>query len=200
MAGVLREHGHYARLQPAASALTSPVAPLWRPGQPDATSQFVQQQKTGAAAPAGQLFHVYRLTQTLHFADLRVNTLATLFMQLQTSGLGRSRYGLADHAPFDMLAAAAGNLHDYSAARGLADAVFDQRRHSGHAGVGALSSRADTDIGLISGFHGDRSGGLVFAIFGADNQAITALEPAAPPAQAQLATFGTFSAAAAALR
>lgn len=200
-AGVLREHAHYARLPPRGSPLQAgnPGTGLWRPGQHDATKNFIQQQKTGAAPPAGQQFHVYRLKQPMNFADLRVTALANLFMQLQVSGEGSRRYGLAGHAPFDLLAAAASDLFDYSASRGLADAVYDKRLESGQHGVCALSSRADTDSGLISSFHGDKTGGLVFAIFGADNQAVTELEPAAPPGKAHLATFNTFEAADAAM-
>ena len=149
-AGVLRETAHYSLQTPAASKLTNVSAPpLWVPGTPDKTRDFIRQQKTGALAPGGQRFHLFRLKQPLLFADLRLRSLAPLLQQLRSSGEAKSRYGIVDWAPMELLVAAASESQDYSAARGFADAVFDQSYKTGHAGVCALSSRADTDSGMI---------------------------------------------------
>lgn len=194
VAGVLRETAHYALQTPAASRLTSaPAPPLWMPGAPDKTRDFMRQQKAGALAPGGQRFHLFRLKQPLLFADLRLPALAPLFQRLRSSGEAKSRYGVVDWAPIDMLVSAASKSQDYSAARGFADAVFDQSCKTGHAGVCAASSRADTDSGMVVEFHGDPTGGLIFAIFGQDGTTVPALEPAAPVTRPNAAIFNTFA-------
>lgn len=200
VAGVLREAAHYALQTPAASRITNVATPpLWKPGAPDKTRNFMQQQKTGAMAPAGQRFHLFRLKHSLQFADLRLSALAPLFQRWRSSGEAKSRYGIVDWAPIDMLISAASESRDYSAARGFADAVFDQRRLTGHDGVCAASSRADTDSGMVVESHGDPTGGLIFAIFGEDGAAVSALEPAAPAAHPDAAIYDTFAAIAAAI-
>ncbi|WEN14020.1 hypothetical protein PY254_12325 [Rhodanobacter sp. AS-Z3] len=200
VAGVLREAAHYALQTPAASKITgAPAPPLWKPGAPDKTREFMQQQKTGALAPGGQRFHLFRLKQPLLFADLRLSALAPLLQRLRSSGEAKSRYGIVDWAPIDMLISAASESQDYSAARGLADAVFDQAGRTGHAGVCAASSRADTDSGMVVEFHGDPTGGLIFAIFGQDGAMVSALEPAAPANHPAAAIFDTFAAITAAI-
>ena len=57
----------------------------------------------------------------------------------------------------------------------MADAVYDLRARTGDAGVCAFSARADTDSGLVLGSDGDMTGGLVYAVFGADSSPVTAL-------------------------
>jgi hypothetical protein len=201
LAGVLREHAHYSLRQPVGTRLLGGghAPPLWQPGTPDTTGGFMQQQKSGAVPPGGQRFHLYRLTQPLQFVDLRLNSLAPLLQGLRASGEGRTRYGIVDWAPLDLLLSAASEAQDYSAARGFADAVYDQRHATGDAGVCAFSARADRDSGLVLETHGDPTGGLVFAIFGMDSTPVQALEPAAPKGQPQLASFDTFDAIMAAM-
>jgi hypothetical protein len=198
--GVLREHAHYALQKAPASRLTgTPAPPLWKPRAPDRTRDFMKGQETGALPPGGQRFHLFRLKQALDFADLRLTSLAPVIQKLRSSGEARSRYGIVDWAPFDMLVSAASDSQDYSAARGLADAVYDQRSRTGFAGVCAASSRADTDSGLVIESHGDATVGLIFAIFGHDGAPVAALEPAAPTANPNAAIFDTFQAIAAAV-
>lgn len=200
VAGVLREHAHYALQTPAVSKVTSaPAPPLWKPGAPDKTRDFMRQQETGALPPGGLRFHLFRLRQPLLFADLRLTALAPVFQRLRSTGEAKSRFGIVDWAPFDMLISAASASQDYSAARGLADAVHDQSRSTGHAGVCAASSRADTDSGMVVESHGDPTAGLIFAIFGQDGAAVSALEPAAPANNPNAAIYDTFQAIAAAI-
>ncbi|MFC5548082.1 hypothetical protein [Massilia aerilata] len=197
--GVLREHAHYSLQSYPSSKLGTPTPSLFKPGAPDTTRAFMQQQKTGAMPHSPQRFHLFRLKHPLQFADLRMTALAPLFHRLRTSGEARSRYGMADNLPFDMLISAASDAQDYSAARGIADAVFDRRHSTGLVGVCAASSRADTDSGLVFDTHGDPTGGLIFAIFDKDGAPITALEPAAPKGKPNDAIFDTFESIAAAV-
>ncbi|WP_426209078.1 hypothetical protein [Massilia sp. TWP1-3-3] len=196
--GILREHAHYSLQSYPASTLQQAAPALWKPGAPDQTGAFMQQQKSGALPLSAQRFHLFRLRHPLQFADLRLSALAPLFQRLRASGEARSRYGIVDWAPFDMLVSAASESQDYSAARGLADAVFDRRHSTGNAGVCAASSRADSDSGLVLGSHNDPTGGLIFAIFEHDGAPVTALEPAAPAGNPNAAIFDTFAAIAAA--
>lgn len=200
VAGVLRETAHYALQAPPVSKLTgAPAPPLCIPGAPDKTRDFMQHQKAGALAPGGQRFHLFRLKQPLLFADLRLDALRPLFQQLRSSGEAKSRYGIVDWAPFDLLVSAASKSQDYSAARGIADAVSDQSGKTGHAGVCASSSRADTDSNMIVESHGDPTSGLIFAIFGQDGMTVSTLEPAAPKTDPNAAIFDTFAAITAAV-
>jgi hypothetical protein len=197
--GILREHAHYSLQAYPASKLGTAAPTLFKPGAPDGTRAFMQQQKTGAMPLSPQRFHLFRLKHPLQFADLRLTALAPLFHRLRGSGELRSRYGMVEHIPFEMLLSAASDAQDYSAARGFADAVFDRRHSTALAGVCAASSRADTDSGLVYDTHGDPTGGLIFAIFENDGAPITALEPAAPKGRPDDATFATFEAIAAAV-
>jgi hypothetical protein len=190
--GILREHAHYS--------LQKTAPPLIKPGAPDRTSAFMQQQATGAMPLSPQRFHLFRVKQALQFADLRLTALAPVLQRLCASGEAKSRYGIVDWAPFDMLVSAASESQDYSAARGLADAVFDRRQSTGNAGVCAASSRADTDSGLVHQSHRDPTGGLIFAIFGNDGTPLGALEPTAPVGNPTAATYDTFAEIAAAAR
>jgi hypothetical protein len=197
--GILREHAHYSLQSYPASKFGSATPTLYKPGAPDTTSAFMQQQKTGAMPLSPQRFHLFRLKYPLQFADLRLTALAPLFHRLRTSGEARGRYGMVDHIPFEMLLSAASDAQDYSAARGIADAVFDRRHSTGLAGVCAASSRADSDSGLVYDTHGDPTGGLIFAIFDKDGAPVAALEPAAPTGKPDDAIYDTFEAIAAAV-
>ncbi len=183
IAGVLREHAHYAKLPPQTSRL-QPVSghgPLLHTGAADVTRKFIEDQKAGASA-RGQVFHLYELTQLLRFADFRTTVLAPMFLQLLRTGAATKRYGVAAHVPLDLFVTATSEPHDYSAARGMADAVADCAAKTGDAGVCAFSARGDRDDGLVLESHGDPTGGLVFALFGRDGRVAQALRPAGPGA------------------
>ncbi len=184
VARVLREYTHYATAPAAASALhpAGATQPLWQPGTADRTQRFMQGQVAGLPPPGGQRFHVYKLTQNLSVADLRLQTLMPIFLRLRSSGQAQQRYGIAAESPLDFQVAAASAVDDYSASRGMADAVADSARATGLAGVCAYSSRADRDNGLVLDSQGDPTGGLIFALFGPDGQALQALAPTGPPA------------------
>jgi hypothetical protein len=187
VAGVLRERAHYASL-PAARSPLRPAAPaLIRPGAPGRVGDFIRRQASGAADP-GQQLHLYTLTRAVQLADLRSTALAPLFARLLASGEGVQRYGLVDHVPFDFMVRAVADPNDFSAARGLADAVADTMALTGWSGVCAHSARGDRDDGWVVQSHGDPTCGLVMVLFGADGRAAIALAPARPQA-----TFGSFA-------
>jgi hypothetical protein len=183
IAGVLREHVHYSLLSKPASRVGPEAAPrLWKPGGADVTRANIEGLKTGALLPAGKRIHLFQLARPLRFVDLRITAITPLIHRLRASGDVARRYGIVDHSPTDLLGAAASASQDYSAARGMADAAYDLRRTTGDAGVCAFSSRADMDNGLVVESHGDPTGGLIFAIFGADSTLVSALEPVRPTA------------------
>lgn len=200
--GIMREHAHYSLQSYPASKLGHAVAApkLYNPASPDRTRDFMKDQKTGGMPMSPQLFHLYRLKHPLQFADLRLTSLAPLFHRLKASGELKHRYGIVDHLPFDMLLSAACDAQDYSASRGIADAVFDRRHSTGNAGVCAHSTRADSDSGLYFDTHNDPTGGLIFAIFENDGTPVAALEPAVGiGGKPKDATFATFEAIVAAV-
>ena len=185
IAGVLREHTHYSL-----PGSKKPPDRIWRPLARDATAEFMHEQRTGKPPlDPNSKFFLYRVNTALYFADLRITALVSLMSRLRRMA-GTRRYGIDDAAPADYLAKAPGDPKDYSASRGIADAVFDSRGRSGLAGVCAFSSRADTDSGLVGSSEGDATGGLIYAIFGADLSAVTALTPV-PKSPGTLA-FDTF--------
>jgi hypothetical protein len=188
--GVLREHAHYSL--PGAKRQPDKV---WKPTSKDATSDFMREQRAGAAVDPNLKFFLYRMNETLQFADLRLTSLASFVKRMLCAG-GAQRYGLSDKAVIDFLARAASNPSDYSASRGIADAVYDSRKRSGLAGVCAFSSRADRDSGLVVGSEGDATGGLIYAVFGADSTTVSSLTPV-PKSPGNLAfdTFAELSAA-----
>jgi hypothetical protein len=118
--------------------------------------------------------------------------------ELQSSPGSARQYGIESSPPLDFQISAANNSDDYSASRGMADAVFDQRGLTGAVGVCAFSSRADTDSGIVLVSNDDRTGGLVFAIFGSDFSVVSALTLV--PADSTHAGFDTYSALRAAIR
>jgi hypothetical protein len=186
IAGVLREHTHYSL-----PAWKKQPNRIWSSSATDVTAEFMHEQRTGKPPLDSKLkFFLYRVDKTLHFADLRITSLASFMSRLLDMG-GTQRYGITSGSMVDLLAAASGSPKDYSASRGIADAVFDLRRVSGFAGVCAFSSRADRDSGLVGGSEGDATGGLIYAIFGADSTAVTALTPV--PKSADTLAFDTFA-------
>jgi hypothetical protein len=191
VAGVLREYTHYSLLGSSAGPAT-----IWKPSATDATATFMSAQRAGAQpARSATRFYLFRVNRTLVFADLRVTSLAPFMSRLLQSQA--QRYGITSTAERDFLAAAAGRPDDYSASRGIADAVWDMQARTGMAGVCAFSSRADRDSGLVVSADGDSSGGLVHAVFGADGTVITALTPVPnSPAQPGFNTFADLQAAA----
>jgi len=185
IAGVLREHAHYS--MPGAKKQPDKI---WKASSSDATSEFMREQRAGAAVDPNLKFFLYRVSETLQFADLRLTSLASFMKKMLHAG-GAQRYGLAPGAVVDFLARASSNPSDYSASRGMADAVFDTRKLSNFAGVCAFSSRADRDSGLVVSAEGDVTGGLIHAVFGADSTAVSELTPV-PKSSGNLA-FDTFA-------
>jgi hypothetical protein len=185
LTGVLRERAHYAM-----PGWTKQPPKVWKPSSSDATSEFMREQRAGAAPDPTYKFYLYRVNETLLFADLRLTSLASLLKRMLREGAAQ-RYGLSDRAVLDFLARASANPTDYSASRGIADAVFDTRKGSGFVGVCALSSRADRDSGLVVSAEGDATGGLIHAIFGTDSSTVSVLTPV-PKSPGNLA-FDTFA-------
>lgn len=185
ISGVIRERTHYA-LKNA----TKKPDKIWTPASSDVTSDFMRGQRTGAPAGDKYAFFLYRVNKALQFADLRITSLASFMKRMLGAGAAQ-RYGLSDRALVDFLARASSNPEDYSASRGIADAVYDLRKVSGFVGVCAFSSRADSDSGFVISAEGDATGGLVHAVFGPDSTAVTALTPV-PESPGNLA-FDKFS-------
>lgn len=176
LAALLRERVHYS------GAAGAPLGTLLRPGAPDLTMAAVQQAMAGQGAPgpaAGNFFHVYRLGSALRLADIRVVALARLFGTVLEAPGARDRFALSAATTADLLVQTVLDPQDYSAARGIADAVFDQGRTWGLAGLVATSARGDTDSGSIFFAHGDGVEGFVYALFGAPGHAVSTLEPVA---------------------
>jgi hypothetical protein len=175
IAGVLREHAHYSLLSKT-TAFAPPIPPLYKPGAPDATRAFIDAQLKGAPPPsADSKFYLLRVSRALRFADLRISSIAPLMYRIRLSGREGNRYGITESSPVDFQISAPSDAVDYSASRGMADAVFDRRATTGDAGVCAFSSRADTDAGIVVPLEGDPTCGLVFAILGPDSEVVSAL-------------------------
>lgn len=175
IAGILREHTHYAL-----SGKASPT-PVYRPGtSADATKRFIDTEKAGVtpkAGIAGRPFHAYRLLRAMTFADFRLPSLTRLFAMVRATPDASRRFGIVDWSPVDFQIVAVNAAVDYSAARGMADAVYDAGTARGLRGVCAISARADSDLGIVLGSHGDLTSGLVFAIFGPPGARVDALQP-----------------------
>jgi hypothetical protein len=69
------------------------------------------------------------------------------------------------------------NQASVGAMQRLADALADAAPRTGHAGICALSSRADTESGLFIDDHGDATGGLVLALFGTPGHTVSSVRP-----------------------
>lgn len=168
VAGVLREHTHYS--------MPEQPEKIWKPSSKDVTSEFMRKQRTGAEVDETKKLFLFQVNQTMHFADLRLTALTSFFHRVLQSG-GRDRYGFADNVIVDFLARLISDAVDYSAPRGMADAIFDTSKRSGLVGVCAFSSRADKDNGFVVSAEGDSTGGLVHAVFGAGSSLVSALTP-----------------------
>ncbi len=171
VAGTVREFVHYAmQRRRGKDGLKQPLPPrVWTPGNGDTVRDFrhVQKRADMPPDPEPHRLFIYRLASTVTLADLRLPALATVMAHLKRTPAWAARYGLVGHAGFDLLTAAVADAQDYSAARGLADALADGAKRDGFAGIAAHSSRGDTETGLV--IHGkaqDKSGGLVLALFG----------------------------------
>lgn len=179
LGGVVRERAHYAG--------GSPVAGVILPGGTDHTRAAVKILATGPVIgqPGGpQPFHVYRLRTELLLADIRVTTLVRLFEVLLAAPGARARFGLSPDANGTGLMNAVLAPRDYSAARGLADAVYDVGTKRGIAGLMATSARGDSDSGMILDNLGDGVEGLVYALFGRAEERLDVLLP--------VASYGSF--------
>ena len=171
LAGLLREYVHYAGTHTSKVVL---------PGAQDRLRQTVKGTAAGRAfAPAAStsLFHAYRVQAEIRLADLRVLTLARLFALLLTPAGARTRFGISEQAPIDMLVQMVLDPSDYSAARGLSDAIADTSSLNGVRGLCATSARSDSDTGVILDAHGDGVHGSVYALFGRASARIDALQP-----------------------
>jgi hypothetical protein len=180
LGGVVRERVHYAGGGPAAGLIL--------PGATDHTRAAVKALAAGppAALPGGpQPFHVYRLQTELLLADIRVTALVRVFQDLFGAPGARARFGLSAAASAEGLMNAVLAPLDYSAARGIADAVYDVGTKRGIAGLLATSARGDSDSGMILDNQGDGVEGLVYALFGRAEQRLDSLQP--------LASFGSFT-------
>lgn len=183
LAALLREHVHYS--QPAAAA---PL--LIRPGAPDRSLAATRQVMAGGvsaaatAAAAIKPFHAYRLNTAVKVADLRVLALAKVFHAVLDAPGARARFALSPQLSVDLMVQAVLDPHDYSAARGMADALADRGAALGVAGLVATSARGDSDSGVALFGHGDGVEGWVAALFGTPGVALAALAP--------LASFATF--------
>lgn len=174
LAALLREHVHYSG---AAGAV---AGTLLRPNAPDQTMAAAKNIMAGqgtAGATSGNPFHAYRLNSALRLADIRVMSLARLFSSVLAAPGARARFGLSQATSPDLLVQTVLDPQDYSAARGLADAVFDLGRTQGLAGLVATSARGDSDTGTVLYAHGDGVEGFVYALFGSPGQAVSTLTP-----------------------
>jgi hypothetical protein len=173
LGAVVRERVHYA------GAGTG----LILPGGPDHTRAAVKSLSAGAATAVAQCgpqpFHVYRLQAALLLADLRVSALVRVFQDLLGAPGARARFGISPAATAAGLLNAVLAPQDYSATRGLADAVHDAGAQRGVAGLMATSARGDADSGVILDNQGDGVEGLVYALFGKAEQRLDVLQPVA---------------------
>jgi hypothetical protein len=123
----------------------------------------------GAPLGAGESLHVYRAEDDVLTADLRLQSMFRFFSRYQ--------FDIADKVPLELLVNAVSSPHDYSASRGMADAVYDSRQYSGVAGLIATSARADSDSGLLLGSHDDPKGSNVIALLGTPGSVAGVLKP-----------------------
>jgi len=170
LGGLVREHVHYS----------GGAAGLILPGGTDRTRAAVTTQASAAAAAgAARDFHVYRLQGELLLADIRIGALMGVFQELLAAPGARKRFVIAPGANAAGLMNTVLAPNDYSAARGLADAVYDAGRKRGIAGLIATSARGDSDTGMILDNQGDGVEGFVYALFGRAGQRLDALQPVA---------------------
>jgi len=115
---LLRESVHYA---------TGEAPKLVLPGAPDRLREAVKAATAGHAPASASFFHAYRGKAPIRLANLRVMTLARLFASLLTPAGARTRLGISEQASPDMLVQMVVDPNDYSAARGLSDAMRIRR-------------------------------------------------------------------------
>lgn len=60
----------------------------------------------------------------------------------------------------------------------MANAIWDTRCVTSHAGLSAFLARADSDNGRASGHHGHASASLMFVLLGASGARLQVLAPA----------------------
>ena len=176
LAALLREHVHYS------GAGGVPHGTLLHPQAPDLTMAATKQIMAGhstSGATAGNPFHAYRLNRAIRLADIRVMSLTRLFGLVLAAPGARVRFGLSPATSADLLVQTVLDPQDYSAARGLADAVFDQARAQSLDGLIATSARGDSDSGSILYAHGDGVEGFVYALFGTPGHVVSTLTPVA---------------------
>jgi len=189
LAGILREHVHYTLHPPPQAGAASIIRAVGSvPGQnqvlrlngPDRTRDQINRELLQPGAPAGPgIFHVYRLDLPVLMADIRVLSLARWLGTMLSTPAARRRFGIVEHASLDLLVQTVLSPTDYSAARGLADAIADLSRARGLGGLCATSARGDTDTGVVLRGHGDGVEGEVYVLFGASGQRVSALAPVA---------------------
>ncbi len=176
LAALLREHVHYGG---NSDPLKNPLIPA---RAPDQTMLAAKRIMAGQHTPSGSVnnpFHAYRLTKALRLADIRVMALSRLFGGVLATASSRTRFGLPAQTTPDLMVQTVLDPQDYSAARGIADALFDHSGATGLAGLVATSARGDSDGGNILYAHGDGVEGFVYALFGAPGQVLSALTPVA---------------------
>lgn len=169
LGALLRENVHYSgpRIQSA----------LWTPGDPDQLRAAVTKAAvTTPSAGAPKYFHVYRLKHPLRLANIRAVALVTLFRGLLLQG-AHSKFGLNRDVSAEVLAQRVVDPSDYSAARGMADAIGDLAPRQKLDGMTATSARGDTDSGAILDAYGDGVEGYVYAVFGPADRRLDVLEP-----------------------
>ena len=174
--GLIREHAHYAtRRDPEPLGSSPRTLGLARPGGVDATRAFLEKELSTKSAGSA-LFHVYTLQRPLRLVDLRVRCLFRLFSTYLADADSRKRYGISMDTPTDFLSSAVTSPSDYSASRGVADAVSDARRRMFVDGICATTSRGESDSGLVLGLAGEASGAIQ-VLFGTPRTKIEALKP-----------------------
>lgn len=177
LSGVLREHVHYDLSPKGPNLVGVPSRAgvrLVKPGGRDETRSFIKQELTGS--PVDALFHVYMPQKSFRLADFRLTSLFAIFTRHLSDPQARKRYEISSETSIDTLMSAINSQYDYSASRGMADAVADQRRRISVDGLCAWSARGESDTGLITGIAGDASGSIQ-ALFGSPGTQIAALAP-----------------------
>jgi hypothetical protein len=187
LSGILREHVHYTLNPPTKDGKPSLVcansSEVGRPparllGGPDLTRDQIKREVLGSASAAGKrIFHAYRLSRAVSLADIRVPALAKLFSALLSQPATRRKFGIAEQAASHGLVQEVLAASDYSAARGMADAIAELHATRNISGLCATSARGDSDSGVALQDHGDGAVGEVYVLFGAPGQRISVLAP-----------------------
>jgi hypothetical protein len=177
LSGVLREHAHYeTRSKPPLLVQVPSKTPvsLARPGAPDQTRRFITQELAGSSVEV--LFHVYAPKQVFRLADIRPQSLFAIFARHLSDPTSRKHYEISSATPIDALVSAVISPLDYSASRGMADAISDLRRGICVHGICASSARGESDTGLVTGI-GGAADGSVQVLFGPPGTQLVSLDP-----------------------